>query len=167
MTEIVKKLSLQIDEWLKYMKPYYLSIREINKMRRGEVRKFLCIDRNVHDLAEWNGTESKDPKEFFAKNYIMVYRNGIDLKGEAKFEYPGSTEEFRPFEFDIEYKKGFWFPLHNGKLPKYHRETEIFKELADKDVIRDWKDYPKNTHIGWRGPMISWISLDYAPDIHY
>lgn len=59
-----------------------------------------------------------------------------------------------PFTFDIEYKKDNWYPLVNGYLP-------------EKDSQKHWSEFPKNTHIGARGPMIKWKDLVKLPNIHY
>jgi hypothetical protein len=77
------------------------------------------------------------------------------LNGKIKHKWQNNTEEAFDFEFEIEYKKNNWFPLINGILPA--EDEQGFSELLG--VEKSWSEFPKNTHIGWRGPFILWDDL--------
>ena len=169
MNTVIKKESLSLEKWIERMKPQYLTIGDINKMRKGDTNKFLCIDRNVYDLASKNDNIPKAPTLFFENNYIVNYTHDTDLKGHVKFECLASKEKYKLFEFHIEYINKHWYPLKDGMLPN-HDAQNIFHHvptLNNENLIRNWKDYPITTHIGWRGPMIPWNCLEKAPMVYY
>ena len=77
------------------------------------------------------------------------------LDGKIKHQWQNNNEEPYNFEFEIEYKKNNWYPLTNGILPA--EDEQGFSELLGED--KSWSEFPKSTHIGWRGPMILWDDL--------
>jgi hypothetical protein len=147
---------MNIDDWLRQVEPYYLTIQHIQDMKPGETQKFLCIDRNFYDciptLTEENAI---DIDVFFKDCYMIEYTHTFELTGTAIWSYNKSNKANKKFEFEIEYAKNKWYPLKNGNLPAEDPQG-IFKELAHHDVKRNWKEYDKTTHIGWRGQMIPW-----------
>ena len=46
--------SLKPDIWLEFMRPKYLKIRDIEKLKSGDKLKILCIDRNFYDFLKFD-----------------------------------------------------------------------------------------------------------------
>jgi hypothetical protein len=109
-------------------KERHITIADIEKLKYGEKRIFRCVDKKYPPI-------------------ILNYSHLINLIGRIQW-----TKGFPPkeFEFHIECVPNFWFPLSGGKLPNFN-VPGIFNLT---DFKTDWKDYPKNTRIGWRGPII-------------
>lgn len=141
---------LYIDEWLDEMEPHFLTIQDVKNMEHGKETEYLCICRNFYDLMSYvKKKKALKPSELFKSNYKMFYKHDCDLKGEMKYD---KEDEYKKFEFHIEYKKKFWYPLKDGKLP-LEDPQKIFNLSSCK---RDWTEYDNNTKVGWRGPMIKW-----------
>jgi hypothetical protein len=144
---------MNINDWLKEVEPYYLTINDIENMKPGEMNKFLCIDRNFYELIPTITEENAiNIEEFVKKCYIFVYKHSSDMNGYINSDIFEIEEEF---EFHIEYLPNYWYPLKNGKLPEEDPQR-MFKILSNPDIKRHWQEYDKNTRIGWRGPMIPW-----------
>ena len=67
-----------------------------------------------------------------------------------------------PFEFHINYSGHNWFPLKNGYLPAKGDDGQPLLDGKKKK----WTTFPKETPIGWRGPMILWDKLDKLPNVY-
>jgi hypothetical protein len=68
------------------------------------------------------------------------------------------------FEFHVEYKKNYWYPFDNGKLPKADPQG-VF--IIPSDIPRDYREFPKNTCLGWRGPMLKWELVATQPEVYW
>lgn len=141
---------LYIDEWLDQMEPHFLTIEDVKNMQHNDESQFLCICRNFYDLIlDNNKEEALKPSDLFKNNYKTHYIHDCDLKGKI-LSY--NKEEYIKFEFHIEYKKGLWYPLKDGKLPQEDPQGLFNLSSAKKD----WAEYDDNTKVGWRGPMLNW-----------
>ena len=156
-----------INFWLKSMNKMYLKIKDIENLKKGESIKLLCIDRNFYDIIQSNPINIPIcPKEFFKNNYIIEYTHYEDLKGFGNWcnlDKPGTKSDF---EFHIEYCKNHWYPLKNGKLPESDPKGIAYL-LNNSFVKKNWKNYDKNTLIGWRGPMIPFKFIDNSIYIYH
>lgn len=152
---------LGIEEWIEFMKKYFLTIGDIQNLKEGEIIDLLCLDRNWAELAS-TSKELMHPEIFFKNNYKIRYKHTKNLQGEClRDEEIDEKSNYQPFEFDIEFKKGYWYPLKNGKLPQEDPQGLFNFD----DVTKDYKEYDADTCIGWRGPMINWEKLRASPSV--
>jgi len=153
-----------VDDWIKHMSSQFITINDIKKLQQNDKIKFLCLDRNVYDLCDWNSKgDIKNPELFFGNNYTFEYTHYENLKGSAKWNFQNDDENPVPFEFEIEYKQDHWYPLTDGNLPE--KDCQGFFKFP-KNMKKDWKEYPPNTCIGWRGPMLLWNTVKNGPQIY-
>lgn len=188
------RMALAHQQWAEYAKlSYGLTIDDVLKLKKGEQLKVLLLHRNVWDPIYENKNLCKifDPKVLFAnewgilihdrdlqeeifiqafelelpwgkhiKNINKLTKKDIEIYKREYYNHYGSKN--RPFEFDIEYQKGNWFPLTNGMLPA--KDPQGFANFRFQKP-KSWKEFPKTTHVGYRGPMIKWDDLDKLPNI--
>lgn len=154
--------SVTLYKYPEYVKNYWITIKDIKLLTKGETAKILFFDRNYDELPEiLNPTLKKgyDPCYFFSENYIIEYTHDHDLTGTA---YWVNEDEEGNFEFEIQFKKG-WYPLQNGYLPESDWQgVAKFGEAAGNH----YSEFPENTPIGWRGPCVFWKDLKYMPKVH-
>jgi len=150
---IIFKDKLTLNKWINEVIPSWITIEKVLKMKPNKKVKILLLDRNVMDTVEntkrknelIKGNEYK-PNYYFKDSFAFLKRkNDSDLKMEILYSF---ENDYRDFEFEIEYTSGKWFPLENG---------------INIEENKEWKDYPIYTHIGWRGPMILWKDLKNLP----
>ncbi len=154
--------SYKIDNWLEFMSPDYLKIKDITKMDPGQKETFLCIDRNFYDFIYLNEIgKIYTPGEFFIHNYIIEYTHKYGLHGNIQWI---NDDKIEPFNFDINYYKNYWYPLDkNGYLPSKDPQGFVSLEIQR---AKYWEDFPNDTLIGWRGPMINWKYILNSPNIY-
>jgi len=139
---------------------YHITAQQINKLKKGEQVGLVSLDRN---LCDYFGSLEKvykkkgpfKPRDVLCEgnHYHFNYTHEKGLHGYRQFT--GFKDENEKFEFDVEYKKDYWYPLENGKLKKtkHPNNTEEF-------FIKS------NVRVGWRGPMIFEKDLKKLPDIY-
>ena len=142
---------IHISEWINIMKHKYITIKDIEKLNKGDCIKLLAIDRNFYDLIDCNkdGVETT-PEIFLQDNYIFEYTHNNGLNGMIRWV---KEEIINNFNFDINYNNDYWYPLNNeGELP----EEDTQRLFSLKNIKKNYKEYPEETLIGWRGPMLLW-----------
>ena len=168
--------SLNFDDWYEKARKYFLTIKDIEKMKLNEKVDCVMLDRNVLDTAYEINKKNKPtrPEVFFRQNKIK-YTHKQELEGNfiQKYSYYIIDKKTKKKKinddiiyddwFQIEYKKDNWYPLYVGSLPA--KDSQGFLKLLGKKM--HWTDFPKNTHIGCRGPFIKWTNLSKLPNIHY
>ena len=169
--------SLNFDNWYETARNYFLTIKDVEKMKPDEKVDCLMLDRNVLDIAYELNKKNKPfrPEVFFRKNKI-TYTHKQNLEGNffeknSSYIIDKKTKKLKKINddiiyddwFQIEYKKEHWYPLINGYLPA--KDSQGFSKLLGKKM--HWTKFSKNTHIGWRGPFIKWSNLSKLPNIHY
>ena len=108
----------------------------------------LCIDRNFFDLIDHNINKGSVPfSAFFKKSYKLKYIHEHNLCGQGQF----NDMEPMKFNFELEYNDECWYPMNDdGLLP----DNNDFGRPLNTSYGNNYRDYPSNTRIGWRGPMI-------------
>jgi hypothetical protein len=157
---------VDVENYPEAMKPYWITIRDIVALKPRQKVKFLCFDRNYDELYNQRKIPLKPgklytPQYFFRNNYIMEYTHDHDLSGYRVFK---DMEGSDAFEFDIEYKPGHWYPLENGSLPTVDPQGLV---NFGKNAGKHYMQFPPDTHVGWRGPMIRWSDLKYMPKVYF
>lgn len=164
---------MQVYDWIDANSKHYLTIEEVLKFGNKPF-KVLVMDRNMCDSFYNNygfDNDTKDLKKFsiprdcvdlFKYNFATItLKDGLNSKGTAVFHWKSKDYE-RDFEFDISLKD-FYYPLTNGKLPEY--DVDGFFDLGE-NAGKSWKDFPKKTNLGWRGPMILYSKLHGLPKVY-
>lgn len=156
-------------------------------MKKGDQIKVLLLDRNVMDIVTENVKCNKiyKPTEFYKKSWV-IYTYDKPTEGLMQLYYEINSNENKkriknnknkknnstlennrntPFKIDLEinYKEGSWYPLRNGYLPA---KDENWKTNLLDGKKKKWTTFPKDTPIGFRGPMILWDKLDKLPNIY-
>jgi len=155
---------LELGKWIEDTKPFHLRINDVMDFKEGQEIMFLVMDRNLYDIAcEDDGNILFQPKHFFGLN-TATYTHSRDLKGTIVYHWAQENSPEYPFEFEIEYAPGNWYPLTDGHLPA--RDPQ---EMApfDYDEPKPYTDFPVDTRLGWRGPMMKWDDLDIQPDVFW
>lgn len=153
---------LELGDWIRETKIYHLRIIDVMNLRPGQQIKVLVMDRNLYDIVCKDGTgNTLFPAEEFFKSNTAVYTHSYDMKGTIKYSWqdepcnrndPECKDPY-PFEFEIEYAPRSWYPLTDNCLPaRDPQEIALF----DHDEPKRWTDFPQNTRVGWRGPMMKW-----------
>lgn len=158
----LNKNFLNVEKWYQESRKHWLTIDKYLKLNKRT--KVIMLDRNFADIAFDANQRGKAyiPTQFFRKNvaYLTPRSDGQNILA-CKLETSWGVSE--SIEFHIEYQKGFWYPLENGYLPK--KDTQgIFKLFSAK---KHWTDFPTSTHIGWRGPVITWEDLKKLPKLYH
>lgn len=164
MNNTQENKTLDMSDFRDYIRPISLTIKDITSLKPGQTIKLLVLDRNFDEIAceeETNQLNIPHKAEEFFRLNTATYVHQQNLKGIITYDNIDLT---RDFEFDIEYEKDCWYPLKNNCLPKkdpQHLASFSFNEP------KPYTDYPANTRIGWRGPMILWEKVKKLPDIYW
>ena len=178
MDTITTTQTLNYIDWdTKVRCDYALKIEDILKLKPGDQIKVLCMDRNVYDAALQEDIRGKSlsPQKFFESNWA-IYIHEKDLKGALLFEFEIEDDNLdlvdmtdicqSDFEFHVEYetKHSCWYPLENGYLPA--SDPQGFSNFSWNEK-KHWSEFPLDTKVGYRGPMILWSNLDKMPNVIY
>jgi len=174
MTNKMVSIYRSVDDWLEETKPLHVKIQTILDLEPGENLKCLCIDRDFYEFIDQDHPEEFEIGEtttastyFSNNNYIRYIRftKGAEKNNIKGNFFIGSIEEINTevdntevdnTEFDIEYLSNRWHFLQNG---------ELYTDDFDFNVMtnRRWDDFPLETRLGLRGPMIPIGELDTVP----
>ncbi len=126
---------------------YGLEIRDILAMKPGQKMKVILIDRNVGEYISNQkiGKKYNPRKEGFS---FATYTHIKGLSGVLNAYDVGVISDCFEWEINGGCNDCFWGPIPKGKT---------------------YKDYHKQTKIGWRGPCIELSDTQYLPKyfVHY
>lgn len=153
-------------EWREYVKSKCLTIGDVTALKPGERIKVITMDRNEWEISEANNKPDTlySVWDFFRRK-VSVYIHKQDLMGEIAWDFENEDEDLddyhkftadREFEFDINYRGNNYYPLTNGRLPNV--DEQGFADFGDA-AGKHYLEFPPNTLIGWRGPMMIWERL--------
>jgi len=153
-------------EWRAYVKSKCLTVADVTALKPGERLRVITMDRNEWEISEANNKSDMlySLQDFFRRK-VSVYIHNHDLMGEIAWDFQNEDKNLddyysfvpdREFEFDINYRGINWYPLMDGRLPDTDpQEFADFREMAGKH----YSEFPPDTLIGWRGPMMLWERL--------
>ena len=172
---IKKKLdgALEYNDWYDRSRKYWLTIGDVLKMKHGDAQEFLMLDRNATDVAFSINKENRgyQATKFFRDNKIKyIHLDGVsgNLTQKYKmtdFKTKKTTIQTDNYDtvFHVEFRKHNWYPFFDGYLPaKDHQNA--FKLLGKKI---HYTKFPKNTALGFRGPLIRWSDVSKLPKVYY
>jgi hypothetical protein len=155
-------------DWEDATQAYHVTIADIVDIKSDTTHSFICMDRNVWDIALHDKTEENKiypALEFFQNNIIQFTKNDNDKLLAGTLDII-DVEPLEDFELHIEYSPGQWYPLSRGKLPQ--KDPQGFAKLPRNPDRRQWQDYPRNTtRVGYRGPWVKIDQPDQLPLIVY
>lgn len=153
---------LEFTKWKERSRKYWLTIKDITKMKSGEKMQVLMLDRNALDWHFESHVFNKlyKPSKFF-KNNKETYTHSKELYGNITYCKHNITFDDKE-GFHVEYMKGNWYPLLNEHLPS--NDIQGIFPLLGKKV--HWRDMNRHTPIGWRGPLIKWDDIDKLPNVY-
>jgi len=156
--------SIRWDQWIRDARRFHLTIRDVQSMNEDESVDLICFHRNTCDVVRGNGQRRQnkpmDPQKFFHNGGMYLkFTKYIGLLGMWEWRCGGGP---RQGTFHLEYAPGRWYPLDkNETLP--HLGCCYNSELATGKCV---SDYPDNTRLGWRGPMMRISDLPKMPRVH-
>lgn len=144
-----------------------LTLGQVRAMKDGQEVPVLSVHRNLCDEVYPSGGAVPRPPQpaatFFAdKRSLYIHAGGFM----AGIQLPWDTEakHTKPVPIELEFKPGFWHPLtEDGFIPGKAETGRRWKQLPDER--RHWSDFPDETLVGWRGPMVHWERLGSLPPI--
>lgn len=156
---------LNYSEWTVSAHTHFaLTISDLMKLNPFDKLEVLILDRDVWPMVlqpEFNQPNvPHDPMDFFRENF-GIYIHHYDASGQL-FIHNILMDKF---EFHIEYKPGYWYPLLNSYLPK----SDIQNIYGDFGFGKEmhYKEFDPDTKIGYRGPMILKSNLKFMPKIYW
>lgn len=153
-------------EWRAYVKNKCLTIADVTALKPGDRLRVITMDRNEWEVSEaQNKSDVLHSVQDFFRRKVSVYIHNHDLMGDIAWDFENENKDLddyysftpsREFEFDINYRGINWYPLTDGRLPDADPQGFAnFGELAGKH----YSEFPPDTLIGWRGPMMLWERL--------
>lgn len=153
--------SLHTMKWYMRSKKYWLKIKDFEKMKIGEKKDILMLDRNVWDvLDKFPKNKAFEPQKFFIYSKASFEYLG-DMKIRLSYKV-GKKKESDDVELHVNYKRGLWYPLKNGVLPA--KDEQNVYTLLGKD--KPWQKFKKDTFMGVRGPFIEWSNVKKLPKVY-
>ena len=153
-----KNNSIELYQWIEFYKPKHLTINDLKKWKKGDIKDVLVLDRNFEEYFIWTELEENkdyDPKYFFKENKCRIEYNGGNT---WKIHYPYGNIVCHDIEIDVESlgSNYDWCPLEDGY---------VILERNGKKI--HWKDLDGNIRVGWRGPMIFWSYIKNEPQVFF
>lgn len=141
---------------------YHLTIKDVLNFEIGKPVKIFLLDRNMFDPSCDNNAINTPllPSVFFRNCYFIEFTRRDGLYGECKWLFNNKTEY--NFEFHV-CMPTCWYPLKNNRVP-IRDEQEIF-EIHPAFAGKHYTELPKDTLLGWRGPMMLYENIDKCPKI--
>ena len=150
----------------------HLTIKDVTQLGIGETLDVVIWDRNFEEYWIWDNAESGknyDAEEFFKHN-----RNQITYKGNMEWDIHFSFVETieHPVHLDTTGVETNWTWVAIGTDGKIHITKEILNKEEKipshwKPKHIHWSEFPEDTRVGWRGPMMLWKDLKDAPRVYY
>lgn len=160
------KKGLDVERWTRKVRPSWLTIADIQRLKPGEKLAVLPLDRNVTDAVAAGGVPPNKlhPAGTFFKPNLALYEHKEGLKGTLTLLAHSEKIILDPFEFHVEIdKKDNWYPLQDGSLPA--SDPQGFVKLLGKKT--HWADMSPSTHVGYRGPMLAAATLPKLPTVFW
>lgn len=160
--------ALEWYEWERASRRLWLTIADLERLGAGgRPVVVLSMHRNLGDVCADESVNPRGkavaPARFFRNAKATFVRSSApdELKGRLLLaDMGGESFEIGP---DVEYKKDAWYPLEEGELPA--KDPQAIFGLLGKRV--PWRQLPRGTHVGYRGPMMLWSDLGKMPKVWY
>jgi hypothetical protein len=153
-------------EFVKESRKYHLTIGDVLSFPVNEKKHIFFMDRNMYDIScdiKYNpvGLPIR-PSHFFRKGYYINFTRITGLHGIWEWLYDSDPHIDNDREFDVDMDR-CWYPLEYDHVPNID-EQGVFK-IPKKFAGKSYTQLPKDTRLGWRGPMMLVENMDKLPDI--
>ena len=152
-------------EFIENCRPDHLTLDDVIKWKIGQVTDVVIWDYNfAESWIKYGAIADKHykPAEFFRYNRRQLVYLGDMM---WKIIYPSISFEIEhPIHINVsEYdNKRKWLPL--GDDNKIHIMEG--NDGTTKDVTMHWSEFPRDTAVGWRGPVMPWDHLQKYGDVY-
>jgi len=148
-----------------------LTVGDVKKLKKGDRIRFLSMHRNLCDLAYCRSepvTAVAPAQVFFSEiGAGVTYTHETGVVGRCLWDWDKKGKHVDDdFVLEIEFAPERWYPLErDGSLPAANEPDGCggfhWEDLPSTRT--HWTDYPDETKLGWRGPMLPWERLDAQP----
>lgn len=155
--------SFEVDEWEDHTKSFHFTVKDLKKLKPGDTLKFLALDRNCFDvpLSKHEAGKCFPAREFFDSE-MCTYTHKHGCRGDLVFHFDTGDHTLEDFEFHIECRPNYYYPLTDGKLTPLDDRVDFGKHNH-----RSWDTFPDDRRVGYRGPMILDCHIDSLPKIYH
>ncbi len=144
--------ALSSSEWLEATIRYHISIRDILSVERNSSINLFCMDRSI--LKSRGVAHSpRKPSIFFKDAHFVTFTKLEGIRGRWLFNSNPRTTYLQEFYVYIR-ETGEWAML---------REDRVFHSREKKYIGMHYSEFPDDTRIGWRGPMMLRKNMDNCP----
>ena len=156
---------MEVNKFIEATKGKHLTIADIDKLNVNDVLDVVIYDRNACDVWTQKHKEEKSlpVREFFKENRAQLWYIG-NYRWVIHFSFGDSF--IHPIHLDTSDLDTYWSwvdvnPM-DGKIHIVEEVIERGKSIPDhwKPKHVPWADFPKETRVGWRGPIMLWKELD-------
>ncbi len=173
-TEPSLGLPLEMYDFIEQCKPYHLTIEDVLNLSVGQQLDVVIWDRNFEEYGIWERATSNKicrPEELFQHNrWTIVYKSNMEW---TIISEGGGGESFdHPVHLNVQHLNTYmtWVGLENDGMVNIDHEiikkgNRIPKGWTETHI--HWKDFPKTTRAGWRGPIMLWEKLAKLPKVYY
>ena len=146
---------------IEFSKPNHLTIRDVLNMNVGDTIDVIIWDRNFEEYGIWDTRESGvsyNPNDFFKGNHHQITYQG-NMEWDIHFDF-GETVR-HPINLDVSSlnTKWKWIPIEDVS-------TDAVKNTVESKRL-NWEQFPTNTRVGWRGPIMLWDKVKDMGPIYY
>ena len=150
---------MDIQKWFRRADEYMLTIQDILNLEKGDVIDLYIFDKNIWEFTHKinnSHTKTYSPQYYF-RNNTAVYIHDKNLDGTLLFSFPFPIRDeiFRDFTFSVKPPNSDW------SIIDYY--GYCFSNYYNSKV--HWTTLPKNTKVGWRGPVMNRNNMKYLPKI--
>ena len=149
-------------------KDKHLKISDVDKLKVGDVLDVFVYDRNFYDGLD----DFEENKPYKATDILKHSHMKLHYKGGHVWDIEMSWGTYEhPIELSLEKldTNWKWSPLQNDMI---HITNNITR--SNQKVQKGWKpihmhydEFPKDTRVGWRGPMIPWKYVKFSLQWHF
>lgn len=140
---------MEMYEFIESTKDKHLTISDIEKLKKGDKLKVVMWDRNFEEYWIWGHAypNKKYPALKFFKRNIATLTYVGNYQWDIHFEFGQIVRH--PIHIDVSCcdTQWKWVPVKEGTI-------YITNETLENNIDMHWNDFPKDTRVGWRGPMI-------------
>lgn len=161
-----KRKGLDLFKWIERVRKFYLTIGDVEKMKLGENLDVVLLYPELFDPGILKITRNKMhlPKSLKKIAGTYTHKDGINgvLNIMDGIIYTDASDDLQ-----VQIEKG-WHNFYDGFLPTKWQEYDLKTEKMVWKYRRKmgWKDLPKSTPVGWKGPIIRVSDLKKMPMFH-
>lgn len=149
-TKVNRMKGLDLFKWVERVRKFYLTIGDVEKMKQGETLDVVLLYSELFDHGILKIPRNKMFLPECLKKIAGTYIHKDGITGVLTI-MDGIIYSDVPDELQVQIDKS-WHNFFDGFLYEYNVKTKM-----------DWKDLPKSTPVGWKGPLIRVSDLKKMP----